>query len=250
MMTASLNVIKYLLFLFNVLFVITGLVLLSVGAAIKAVYWNYHVFLDDKYFSAPNLLIAVGLIILMVSFLGCCGAIKENHCMIVSYIAMLILIFILELSGGIAGYVCRDQAEAVLMTKLKETMTHYGDPKYDVNTKLWDAVQSSFECCGARDASDWSDKDLPEMNRTDVSWLPQSCCPRPSGFAPFTCTTKSDPPAFTSGCTEKFGDFIREKAVVIGGAGITIALFQLLGILMACRLASAMRRAVSELNPM
>lgn len=63
---------------------ITGLVLLSVGAAIKAVYYGYHVFLDDQYFSAPNLLIAVGLIILLVSFLGCCGAVKENHCMIVS----------------------------------------------------------------------------------------------------------------------------------------------------------------------
>lgn len=63
---------------------ITGIVLLAIGATIKAVYMGYHVFLDDRYFSAPNLLIAVGLIILLVSFLGCCGAVKENHCMIVS----------------------------------------------------------------------------------------------------------------------------------------------------------------------
>ena len=58
--------------------------LLSIGATIKAVYNDYHHFLDDRYLSAPNLLIAVGAIILLVSFLGCCGAVKENHCMIVS----------------------------------------------------------------------------------------------------------------------------------------------------------------------
>jgi hypothetical protein len=64
---------------------VTGLVLLSIGAAIKAVYSDYqHHFLDDRYLSAPNLLIAVGSIILLVSFLACCGAIKENHCMIVT----------------------------------------------------------------------------------------------------------------------------------------------------------------------
>lgn len=246
MMTASLNVIKYLLFLFNVLFVITGIVLLSIGAAIKAVYMGYHVFLDDRYFSAPNLLIAVGLIILLVSFLGCCGAVKENHCMVVSYIALLVLIFILELSAGIAGYVCRDAAKEVLTTKLTESMVNYG--KNDtVITTLWDVIQRNFECCGAKSPDDW--ENVAKMSNGTTT-VPQSCCNPPSGFAPFTCNATSTPPRFTEGCTDKFGEFVRDKAVVIGGAGVTIALIQLVGILMACRLASAMRRAVSELTPM
>ncbi|XP_034252665.1 CD63 antigen-like [Thrips palmi] len=245
MMTASLNVIKYLLFLFNVLFVITGIVLLAIGATIKAVYMGYHVFLDDRYFSAPNLLIAVGLIILLVSFLGCCGAVKENHCMIVSYIALLILIFILELSAGIAGYVCRDAAKDVLTQKLGESMLNYG--KNDtVVTALWDLMQRTFECCGVNDPQDWITLAKMSQNTT----VPQSCCGPASGFEPFTCSAESNPPRFKDGCTTKFGEFVRDKAVVIGGAGITIALIQLVGILMACRLASAMRRAVSELTPM
>lgn len=248
MMSASLNVIKYLLFLFNILFVITGLVLLSIGATIKAVYYGYHVFLDDQYFSAPNLLIAVGLIILMVSFLGCCGAVKENHCMIVSYIALLILIFILELSAGIAGYVCRDQAAEVLTSKLTATMKDYGEPKSEAITQLWDGMQRGFQCCGATKMSEWK----TAKARSDDN-LPLSCCPDFSGFEPRNCTAMGGegvPAAYTAGCVDKFGDFVRDKAVVIGGAGVTIALIQLVGILMACRLASAMRRAVSELTPM
>lgn len=244
----SLQMIKYLLFLFNILFVVTGLVLLSIGAAIKAAYYGYHVFLDDAYFSAPNLLIAVGLIVLLVSFLGCCGAVKENHCMIVSYIALLILIFILELSGGIAGYVCRDKVEAVLTEKLTESMTNYGDPNATVVTKLWDTIQFQFECCGAESYKDWLKP--PAAKTTNATNLPLSCCPLASGYGPFVCNSTSDPSMYLHGCTEKFGEFVRDKAVVIGSTGITIALIQLVGILMACRLASSMRRAVNELTPM
>ncbi|KAE8738707.1 hypothetical protein FOCC_FOCC015803, partial [Frankliniella occidentalis] len=207
---------------------VTGLVLLSIGAAIKAAYYGYHVFLDDAYFSAPNLLIAVGLIILLVSFLGCCGAVKENHCMIVSYIALLILIFILELSGGIAGYVCRDKVEEVLKEKLTESMINYGDPK-DPVTKLWNTIQSKFECCGAESYKDWLKP--PVAKTTNATNVPVSCCPLPSGYGPFYCNATSDPSMYLHGCTEKFGEFVRDKAVVIGSTGITIALIQYIALL-------------------
>jgi CD63 antigen len=57
-------------------------VVLSIGAVIQGYYKNYSYFLDDRFFSAPALLIAVGAIVLIISFFGCCGAVKENHCMI------------------------------------------------------------------------------------------------------------------------------------------------------------------------
>jgi len=63
---------------------VTGIVLLIVGAVIQGLYENYSSFLDDRFFSAPALLIAVGAIVFIVSFFGCCGAVKENHCMILT----------------------------------------------------------------------------------------------------------------------------------------------------------------------
>jgi CD63 antigen len=68
----------------TILFQITGIAILSVGAVIEGVYRSYSFILDDKFFSAPALLIAVGAIVLIVSFCGCCGAVKENHCMILT----------------------------------------------------------------------------------------------------------------------------------------------------------------------
>jgi CD63 antigen len=55
-----------------------------VGAVIEGFYHNYSFILDEKFFSAPALLIAVGVIVLIVSFFGCCGAVRENHCMILT----------------------------------------------------------------------------------------------------------------------------------------------------------------------
>ena len=37
---------------------------------------------DSQYFTVGNLIIAVGAIILVVAFFGCCGAIMENVCML------------------------------------------------------------------------------------------------------------------------------------------------------------------------
>ena len=63
---------------------ITGILLLSVGAVIQGLYASYSSLLDDGFFSVPALLIAVGAIVFIVSFFGCCGAVKENHCMILT----------------------------------------------------------------------------------------------------------------------------------------------------------------------
>jgi CD63 antigen len=63
---------------------VTGVVVLSVGAVIQGLYHQYSYSLDDSFFSAPALLIAVGAIVFIVSFFGCCGAVKENHCMILT----------------------------------------------------------------------------------------------------------------------------------------------------------------------
>lgn len=38
--------------------------------------------ITDESFPGIDLLIAVGVIIMVLGFLGCCGAIKENRCML------------------------------------------------------------------------------------------------------------------------------------------------------------------------
>lgn len=65
---------------------ITGIIILSIGATVQGVYRGYDHFLDDKFFSVPALLIAIGIIIFCISIFGCIGAAKENYCMILTVI--------------------------------------------------------------------------------------------------------------------------------------------------------------------
>ncbi|XP_043081325.1 CD9 antigen-like [Puntigrus tetrazona] len=72
--------IKYLLFFFNFIFWVCGLALIVLGVLAK-VSINTTAFLNG-YAGAPLVLIVVGVIIFFIAFFGCCGAWKENQCMI------------------------------------------------------------------------------------------------------------------------------------------------------------------------
>ncbi|KAI4473407.1 hypothetical protein M0802_016125 [Mischocyttarus mexicanus] len=123
----------------------TGIVFLTLGTTIYAIYYNYNHFLDNKYLSVPSLLIAIGIIIFFIAFFGCCGAVRENYCMLITFTGLLIFIFILELSAGIAGYVLRSDAGEVIENKMKETI-----PKYNTSeeiTQFWDEIQYEVYLC-------------------------------------------------------------------------------------------------------
>lgn len=53
-----------------------------VGVAIQSAYHHYSNFVDDSIAVTPVLLIAVGAIVFVIAFFGCCGAIKKSPCMI------------------------------------------------------------------------------------------------------------------------------------------------------------------------
>ena len=90
-------------------FQITGLALIVTGCVIQGVYSNYLDFLGDSFFNTPVLLVVVGCIIFFITFFGCCGAIKEHHCMTLSFSVLLALILVIELGAGIASYAFREQ---------------------------------------------------------------------------------------------------------------------------------------------
>ena len=54
---------------------------------------------------------------------------------------LLLLVFILELSGGIAAYVLRDRAHDFLSNKLNESMHSYNENKE--TQELWYMMQTS-----------------------------------------------------------------------------------------------------------
>lgn len=66
----------------NFFFQLSGLALIVVGAVIKAKYGDFVEISRSSLTTGPVFLIVIGVIVAIVGFLGCCGAYKENYCMV------------------------------------------------------------------------------------------------------------------------------------------------------------------------
>ncbi|XP_046815031.1 CD63 antigen-like [Vespa crabro] len=231
MVSGTMACVKYLLFLFNLIFAITGIVFISVGAVILVVYSGYKNFVDSWFFAAPVLMIIVGIVVFLVSFFGCCGAIKENHCMLITYSVFLMIIFALELGAGISGYVMRNEVDSMLLNRMNTTFYQY---KSDENIrKSWDIMQYDLRCCGIENPGDWA-----KLNYTD-NIIPDSCCTEIS--AGDKCDSNSVH-SNGDGCMSKLQQTIKYNSLALASVGIGIALTQLIGVTFACCLARSIRR--------
>ena len=83
---------------------ISGLLLVVSGVVIQAAYKQYLDFLGYQFFSIPVLIVILGCVIFVIAFFGCCGAIKESHCMTVTFACLLGIVFIFEIVAGVAAY--------------------------------------------------------------------------------------------------------------------------------------------------
>ncbi|CAH0406655.1 unnamed protein product [Chilo suppressalis] len=226
----GMSCVKYLLFCFNLLFAVTGLIILIVGAKAQISLSPYVELTGENfYISGPIVLIIVGIIVFIVAFFGCCGAFKENHCMIVTFAVFLLIIFVAELAVGIAGYMKHTDLENSIMRNLNATIKEY--PTNDDVKKTFDIIQTDLQCCGIYGPGDWKNNSLP---------IPESCCAAQEikGGAVVAC---DDQNIHKKGCLGEVVDYLRSIATVLGGVGLGIALIQLLGVIFSCCLARSIR---------
>ncbi|XP_020290324.1 CD63 antigen-like [Pseudomyrmex gracilis] len=232
----GLRCIKYLLCAVNSLFVLTGVMIISIGTTIYAVFENFSQFLDSSYVSPATLLIVVGILVFVIAFLGCCGALKESTCMVLVFAFSLSIVLILELAAAVAAYALQDNIKDFLADKISTTMHEYG--KNEEATFAIDFMQSRLRCCGYNNYLDWDD--IP-LNNTDV---PDSCCAYvvidENSFVD-RCQIK-----YQEGCISRLSIIIHRSALYIGTGAVAIALIQLTGIMFACMLGRAIRRQKTE----
>ncbi|XP_078034505.1 CD63 antigen-like [Augochlora pura] len=231
MVSGGMTCIKYLTFLFNLIFAITGIVFIAVGTVILVVYSGYNNFMDSWFFAAPVFMIVIGIVVFVVSFFGCCGAVKENHCMIITFSVLLLLIFVLELVAGISGYLMQSEVRYMVENRMSNTMKEY-ETEANIR-KSWDIMHHDLQCCGMNGPPDWAQIGFAENT------LPNSCCKEvPKGSK---CDTNSIY-VYQGGCMHSLQNAIEHNALILGGVGIGIAIIQLVGVIFACCLARSIRR--------
>lgn len=238
--------LKYLVFIFNFLFFLIGCGILGIGIWLKVGKQDYLDVTQElssvsKYVTAGNLMIAVGVIIVIVAFLGCCGAVMENSCMLLVFFILLLIIFILELAVGIFAYVKRGDIEEQLQKDFQDAIqTKYSptDDKTAVNVAI-DKFQKEFECCGYNDFKDWRKSAYHTANKE----LPKSCCTK-AALDANTCPTKDSSLIdvyYKKGCFKEVIDFFKDNIYVVGSACIAFAVIQILGLVFSMLLYRAIK---------
>ncbi|GAA55584.1 23 kDa integral membrane protein, partial [Clonorchis sinensis] len=131
---------------------ICALLLIIVGSWVQVKFSDYGPELQKVWQAAPIALIVLGAIILLVSFLGCCGAIKENVCMLYTYGVLLVILLIAEIVAAIMTVVYKDKIDPEIEKIFKDAVRDY--PKPEIQQSI-DLIQKTFECCGATGPEDY-----------------------------------------------------------------------------------------------
>ncbi|XP_053200006.1 tetraspanin-8-like [Scomber japonicus] len=144
--------VKYLLFFFNLLFWLSGCIILGVSIYLR-VSKDGNVITKESL-PGIDLMIAIGVIIMLLGFFGCCGAIRENRCMLLLFFISLLVIFVLLLAAGILGAVGEKKVKDWVKERLEKLNPLSKQPENVV--KDLERLQEELKCCGlTKGASDW-----------------------------------------------------------------------------------------------
>lgn len=167
-------------------------------------------------FTAAYVLIIVGIIIMVIGFLGCCGAIRENQIMLALFFACLFVIFVALLGVAIYMIVAKDGFRTVVHTVFQEKVKMSCNDDESA-TNLMKMIQEKFHCCGADGITDYN---------------PLTCT------HPKVCEPTID---VVKGCTDAFTEWIQSKLVLVAGVLFGIALILIIGMLFSMILCCALR---------
>jgi CD63 antigen len=228
-----------------------------IGLGVSSLHgFRYLKLVDTGSFAAPpKLFIAIGVIMFLIAFLGCCGAWMENHSMVMAYSVLVGLILVFQLGVGIAAFLLQDNLENLVQKELNATLINYHNQSGtvrdldDIRTS-WNILQSELKCCGVNGYKDWKASWGPGALPPGETLVPFSCCI--STYNNGTATDcaeeitpqnidsfKVDKIIYTDGCMVKA---LEEPATTrLGIVAICLGVVQLIGILCACLLAKNIR---------
>ncbi|KAI8488106.1 Tetraspanin-8 [Branchiostoma belcheri] len=223
----AMNCVKSLLILFNFMFWLLGVGLVAVGASIIGDGKTIHAlrlteFDQQLLTSTCNAMIAVGVIAILIGFIGCAGAAWENKCLLGTFIAIMGVLSLIEIIIGGVALANKHKAE----NYLKEKIDHISDTQYQNLTaevkKFVDTIQAEFRCCGMKSVKDWE----PDY--------PGTCnCTQKTGddVQDGVCDTTTG--RWKKPCDTKIMDNLRGAISVMAGMPIAVAFITWIGMAMA-----------------
>ncbi|XP_056878333.1 CD9 antigen-like isoform X1 [Takifugu flavidus] len=214
--------VKYAIFVFNFFFWLAGTGVLAVGLWLRFDSRTAGLFEQTDsptvFFTGVYILIAAGALMMVVGFLGCCGAIKESPCMLGLFFLFLLLIFAVEVAAGIWGLSNKDTVVNETTDFYKEMYNNYKTTKQDALKETLRLIHFGLNCCGPTGTVLDGVKDI---------------CPKKEGLEVLV----------TTNCPSAIKEMFDSKLHIIGGVGIGIGIIMIFGMIFSMMLCCAIKRS-------
>ncbi|XP_060755516.1 tetraspanin 34a [Neoarius graeffei] len=226
------GLLKTMMFIFNGVIFLAGAAILGVGIWVTVDSSSMLGVLSYIKDAPPQLaqlanvgylLIAVGSILGVMGFLGCCGAITENKCMLLTFFIIVLIIFIAEVAGAIVVLVFKPLAKDIL-EKLNNEFVQNIKQNYEINedfTSVLNNTMEALKCCGYNNYTDFTNADF----QGPTKYYPVFCCA--DDIPVLECTLGNAEKEEVTGCFNALLKLIEDNAGVIGGVALGIAALEI-----------------------
>ncbi|KAL0894927.1 hypothetical protein ABMA27_013428 [Loxostege sticticalis] len=218
--------LKTFLFVFNVVFWVTGLLLLVVGLWAEFDLYTYMELSPEFSGTAPHVLIGIAGLIILVSSVAFSCIIKGQPVLLYIYGGFLACIFMMDAGVGASVACYRDTFAKGLHDGLTQTLASNNPNKDNFNF-----AQATLHCCGVSNYTDWT-----RLSPKRV--IPTSCC-----LDPNNCITANYKDVYQRGCYEVIVEYLTSNMDLLMGIAIGTALLPLVGTFLSCCLASYIKKS-------
>ncbi|CAI4221726.1 unnamed protein product [Auanema sp. JU1783] len=260
-LSCTARALKFSLFIFNLVFLVCGLVCVGIGCWL--IFDKYAI--DNLSFATAQvrgyeenaglrdlatkptavrqigyLLVAGGLTVIFVAFLGCCGSAKEWRPLLCCYATCLMIILATEIAAAIYAAMHSNMFENDFRQILRASLRMYNgtDSTRQKGDSIlvktaWDKLMQEKACCGV-------DSKRGEFNESGWFLLtkgrfdfPPACCPPLNGRLQRPCHMIS---RYPEGCIERVYPQLNKSTTAVILILIILAIAELIGIVYGIRL--------------
>uniref|UniRef100_A0AAY5ELI5 Tetraspanin n=2 Tax=Electrophorus electricus TaxID=8005 RepID=A0AAY5ELI5_ELEEL len=217
----SITCVKYLVFIFTLLFWLAGTGVLAVGLWLRFDPKTKNLFEGESspyvFYTGVYILIAAGALMMVVGFFGCCGAIQESVCMLGLLFFFLLLIFAVEVAAGIWGFSNQSKVVDDITQFYRQTYNNYKENKQEALKETLRLIQQGLNCCGTSSTSEV---------------VPEDTCPKKEGLEGHMMKS----------CPDAIDEVFNSKLHIIGGIGIGIGVIMIFGMVFSMMLCCAIKK--------
>lgn len=256
-LTGCYGVIKYILVFVNLIFWAFSLttVVLAIWILTDPTFLVSLAEEQHNFYAGLYIMLAAGAVMLVVAFLGCCGAFRESQCMLVGFFSCLLLVMVAQIAAGAWLYANSNQLEDLVRSSVTNTIKNeYG--VIESRTQTVDAFQSGLGCCGATGPENWAGTEYARRYFSDSTVavsvndskndyrIPESCCKdKASMMCRITRNLKVgdfvSPAMFSEGCMDKLVDALKSQSNIVFGVTIGVGILELFSLIFSLILCCA-----------